>query len=146
MEVKIQKKHPDAVIPEYKTSGAAGFDFYLVEDVTIPAGSVQLVPTGLAMAIPGGHTLLVISRSSGPIKMGTTMGNGVGVIDSDFSGPDDELFILVENLRGEDIHLQKGQRVAQGLIVPVVQACFVESELTGSSRGGHGSTGGHGKA
>lgn len=143
MEVKIQKKHPDAVIPEYKTSGAAGFDFYLVEDVTIPAHGIQLVPTGLAMAIPAGHTLLVVSRSSGPLKMGTTMGNGVGVVDSDYSGPDDEIFILVENLRGEEITLEKGQRVAQGLIVPVVQAQFTEGELSGESRGGHGSTGTH---
>lgn len=141
MEIKIKKLHPQAIIPEYKTAGAAGFDFSLIEDITIPARSTAKVPTGLVIAVPENYVLLVFSRSSGPLKTGTTMANGAGVLDSDYCGPNDEIFCLVENITDSPITLTVGQRVAQGIIVPVIQAKFIEGEMTAPDRGGLGSTG-----
>lgn len=142
MQVKIKKVHPDAIIPKYQTPGAAGFDFHLVEDATLEPGEIALLPSGLVIQTPPGHVLLIFVRSSGPKKMGIRKANSVAVIDSDYAGPDDEVKLLLQNIRNEVIHLKKGDRVAQGLIMPVVQAEFEEvDEVNAPSRGGHGSTG-----
>jgi dUTP pyrophosphatase len=70
------------------------------------------------------------------------MANGTGVIDSDYCGPEDEIFLLLENLRDEPILLQAGDRVCQALVIPVLQGLIEEvQEMTGLNRGGHGSTG-----
>ncbi len=142
MNVRIKKIHPDAIIPEYKTEGAAGFDFHLVEDVQLNPGQMKLVRTGLAMEVPQNHVLLVFSRSSGPLKLGVTMGNDVGVIDSDYSGNDDEIFLILENVTNEEKKFSPGDRVAQGVIVPHIRAEFTQVDALGDkNRGGHGSTG-----
>ncbi len=142
MEVNIKKVHPNAIIPEYKTSGAAGFDFHLVEDVDLQAYEIKMIPTGLVISVPDNHMLLVASRGSGPIKHGTTMANAVGIVDSDYCGPEDEIFLIARNLREEVISLKKGDRIAQGIILPVVQVTFHEVDnIIDRNRGGHGSTG-----
>ncbi|MDA0207909.1 MAG: dUTP diphosphatase [bacterium] len=141
-EVLIRKVHINAVIPEYQSSGAAGFDFHLIDDVTIQPGEMIPIQTGLAMQIPAGHVLIVASRASSPIKKGVNLANSIGVIDEDFCGNDDEIFIVVQNLRTEAVHLKKGDRIAQGVILPVTHATFKEvSYLEQDNRGGHGSTG-----
>lgn len=141
-DILVRKIHEDAIIPKYQSSGAAGFDFHLIEDVTIEPGAITPVRTGLAMQIPAGHALVIASRSSSPLKKGVTMANGIGVLDEDYNGNNDEVFLLAYNLREEPIHLKKGDRIAQGVIIPVAHAAFKEVErLENENRGGHGSTG-----
>ena len=142
LPIYIKRLDPRAVLPAYQTSGSAAFDLSLIEDVTIPARSFVKVRTGLVIQIPEHHVLLIAARSSSPVKKGITMANGTGIIDSDYCGPEDEIFLLLENLRDEPVHLQAGDRVCQALVVPVLQGIIQEvQELTGPNRGGHGSTG-----
>ena len=140
--INIKKLDPRAVLPAYQTAGAAAFDFSLIEDVKIAPRTVAKVRTGLVIQVPTGYFLQIVARSSSPIKKGLTMANGAAVIDSDYCGPNDEIFLLLLNLTDQEINLVAGDRVAQGLILPVLQATIQEvSEMTAIDRGGHGSTG-----
>lgn len=141
--VRFKKVHPDAVSPEYKTVGAAGFDIGLVEDVTIPPRTFVKVRTGLVIQVPDGHFLLIASRGSNPSKKGIDLANSVGILDWDFRGPTDEMMLFLENITDVEVRFAKGDRVAQGLILPVPPVVMEEitEEFGGESRGGFGSTG-----
>ena len=89
----FQKIHPDAVTPEYKTAGAAGFDLALVDDATIPPRSFVKAHTGIIVQVPDGHFLLIASRGSNPGKKGITLANSIGVLDWDYRGPNDEVML-----------------------------------------------------
>jgi dUTP pyrophosphatase len=129
-------------LPAYGTVGAAAFDLALSEDVTIAPGEVRLVPTGLVIEVPERMFLAVFARSSTPLKRGLMVANGVGVVDSDFCGPTDELKIPILNITREPVHLSAGDRIAQGIILPSPRVEWEEvSELRGESRGGFGATG-----
>jgi dUTP pyrophosphatase len=142
MEIQFATTHPDAQIPAYKTAGAAGFDLSLVEDVTIAPRTFVKARTGLVIGVPDGHVLIVASRSSNPVKKGITLANSIGVLDSDYCGPEDELFLLLENITDETVELKKGDRVAQGMILPVPSVTFTQVErMAGKNRGGFGTTG-----
>ncbi len=128
--------------PEYKTEGAVGFDFEASVETVIQPGEIKLIPTGLVMEIPEGYFLAIVPRSSTPKKFGLDMPHSVGIIDVDYSGPGDEVFIQVRNFTNETVTINPGDRVAQGLIIPVVRANFVESDLSNNqTRGGFGTTG-----
>ena len=140
--VKILKLHPDAVIPEYKSAGAAGFDFVLVEDAKIAPGEIARLRTGLVICVPEGHVLFVTCRSSLPKKTGLTMPHGIGTIDADYCGPTDEILLVLKNATDAPVDVKKGERLCQGLIVPIAIARFEEvSGLDSPNRGGWGSTG-----
>ncbi|MCH8049578.1 dUTP diphosphatase [Patescibacteria group bacterium] len=142
LAIQFKRVHPDAPAPQYHTAGAAAFDFALVEDVEIPPNGLAKVRTGLIICLPEGHTLIIAARSSSPIKRGVNVANGVGIVDSDYCGPQDEIHILLQNLTSKTVRLSKGDRVAQGMIVPISRASFKEvDEITAKSRGGFGSTG-----
>jgi len=142
MKVEILKVHPDAVTPQYESEGAAGFDFVTIENITIEPNSLALIPTGLVFNTPDNYMLLISPRSSMPKKTGLRMPHSIGVLDSDYCGPGDEAKIQVFNPTNEPIIIEKGQRIAQGIFVPVIQAEFNEvQELTTKTRGGFGSTG-----
>lgn len=129
-------------LPSYQTTGSAGFDLAASKDITIGPGEIKLVPTGLVFAIPAGHFLGIFARSSTPLKKGLTVANGVGVLDSDYSGPTDELKIQLMNVTAAPVEIKRGDRLAQGVIMPFVQAEFEEAESSGTAdRGGFGSTG-----
>jgi len=101
-----------------------------------------LVPTGLVVAVPAGHFLGIFARSSTPLKRGLVVANGVGVLDSDYSGPTDELKIQLMNVTAAPGAIKRGDRLAQGVILPFVQAEFEDAaSSTGPDRGGFGSTG-----
>ena len=142
--VRIRRLHPSIPLPEYQTEGAAGFDLAASEDVTIPPASVALVPTGLVIQAPAGHFLGVFARSSTPLKRGLMVANGVGVVDRDYCGAADEIRIQVLNFTAQPVHVKKGDRLAQGLFLPVTQATWEETDgdLREGSRGGFGATGG----
>lgn len=141
MNVRITKIRPTAVIPTYGTERSAGFDLSAAEQVTIPSRGHGLVPTGLVFGIPDGHVLHIFARSSTFPKLGLLLANGVGVIDADYSGPTDELFISMYNPGDVPVTIEPGQRVAQGIIYPRPRVTFVEGSADGPSRGGFGSTG-----
>jgi dUTP pyrophosphatase len=142
MRVKIAKLDPTVSLPAYGTAGSAGFDLAASADVTIPAQSIMLVPTGLVIEVPVGHFLAIFARSSTPLKRGLMVANGVGVVDSDYSGPADEVRIQLLNVTGSDVRVSKGDRLAQGIVLPAPRVTWVEvAGMRAESRGGFGSTG-----
>ena len=134
--------HDSAVLPVYQTSGAAGFDLAASVTTTVAPGQVTLVPTGLVIEVPEGHFLGIFARSSTPLKRGLMVANGVGIVDSDYSGPTDEIKIEVYNFTNVEVTVMLGDRLAQGVLMPCVRAEWDERETAGGpSRGGFGTTG-----
>jgi dUTP pyrophosphatase len=143
VEVKRLPHGEGLPLPAYATSGAAGMDVVSAEDVVITPGARHAVATGLAVAIPQGFEIQVRPRSGLALKHGITVPNTPGTIDSDYRG---ELKIILINLGNEAFAVQRGDRVAQLVLAPVVQAAWDEvAELDATDRGagGFGSTGGH---
>lgn len=143
MDLKIKLLNENAKAPYYATAGAAGLDLHacVEEPVTLPAGGHDLIPTGIAVAIPQGYVGILAVRSSMGIRHGVTLTNGIGVIDSDYRGP---LRVGLYNTSDTPYTLQPGDRVAQLLIVPVLQSeprVVEELDDTERGQGGFGSTG-----
>jgi dUTP pyrophosphatase len=141
LTVRITSIHPDAVLPEYQTIDAAGFDLAAVTKVTVEPGGVALVPTGLVIKVPQRMFLGIFARSSTPVKRGLMVANGVGVIDPDYCGPTDEVKIAVMNFTGEPVTVRAGDRIAQGIFLESPRITWVEGEADGHARGGFGSSG-----
>ena len=142
LPVRIFRIDPSIALPAYETEGAAGFDLASSVDMTIQPGEVALVPTGLVIEVPAGHLLGVFARSSTPLKRGLMVANGVGVVDSDYCGPADEIKIEVLNFTPQPVCVRRGDRLAQGVIMPIVRAKWQEArEITRPTRGGFGATG-----
>ncbi|WP_026092074.1 dUTP diphosphatase [Porphyrobacter sp. AAP82] len=145
VEVKRLPHGEDLPLPAYATAGAAGMDVVSAEDVTLAPGARHAVATGLSMAIPQGYEIQVRPRSGLALKHGISVPNTPGTIDSDYRG---ELKVILINLGSEPFAVQRGDRVAQLVLAPVVQAAWEEvAELDATERGegGFGSTGGHTK-
>jgi dUTP pyrophosphatase len=144
LPVRIRRLHPSVPLPAYQTEGAAGFDLAASEDVLVPPSSIALVPTGLVIEVPDGHFLGIFARSSTPLKRGLMVANGVGVIDRDYCGAADEIKIQVLNVTAQAVQVRRGDRLAQGLCLPVTHVAWQESDddLREGSRGGFGATGG----
>ncbi|WP_422388004.1 dUTP diphosphatase [Brevibacillus borstelensis] len=169
LPVKVKRMHPDAVIPQYATAGAAGFDLVAVEDVVIAPGETVKVRTGLAFELPPGYELQIRPRSGVSAKTKLRVANAPGTVDADFRG---EVCVLIENteedddsqdpwtnylrtVNGSEISdddqypfgsyiVRKYDRIAQGIIAEVPRASFiVTDELTETERGegSFGSTG-----
>lgn len=141
MKIKIQKLHPDARLPIYGSAEAAGADLYALEALTVPPGGTVLARTGLAMEIPAGYGGFIFARSGLATKRGLAPANKVGVIDSDYRG---ELLVSLYNQSGISQQIEKGERIAQLVLLPCPQAVFIEdSALSETKRGdgGFGSTG-----
>ena len=148
MKVKIKKLHEDAVIPKYQTPGASGFDLHALEDVVIFSGETKLIKTGLAFSVGSGYEMQVRPRSGLSLKTSLRVSNSPGTVDSDFSGEVCVIITYLPNLRtnsdGSFFDIKKGDRIAQGVICPVVQADFEvveELEETQRGSGAWGSTG-----
>ena len=120
-------------MPAYATDGSAGFDLAASVDMTIAPGEVALVPTGLIVEVPAGHLLGVFARSSTPLKRGLIVANGVGVVDSDYCGPGDEIKIQVLNFTTAPVAIRRGDRLAQGVILPFARATWEEPAAIESS-------------
>lgn len=143
MKIKFKKVKPNAIVPQYATSGAAGMDLCACIDhpVIIGRGEHYLIPSGLAIELPGPeYAALVYPRSGLALKHGITLLNGVGVIDSDYRG---EFGAILYNT-GDPYTINPGDRIAQLVITPVAQPEIEEvDELSDTVRGmgGFGSTG-----
>ena len=141
-KVRIHRLHEHVSLPQYATAGSAAFDLAASVDTTIAAGEVKLVPTGLVIEVPEGMFLGVFARSSTPLKRGLMVANGVGVVDSDYRGPTDEIRVPVINVTGRPVLIASGDRIAQGILLPAPRVEWEEvSDLAAESRGGFGSTG-----
>ena len=137
------KRLPTAVgLPEPATGGAAGFDLAAAADIEIPPRGIRLVGTGLVIGVPSGYFLGIFARSSTPLKRGLMVANGVGIIDSDYCGPEDEIKIQVLNITDAPVKVSRGDRLAQGIVLPAPRIEWDEVEsVSAESRGGFGSTG-----
>jgi dUTP pyrophosphatase len=142
MKVKIVRVDKSLPLPEYHTEGAVAFDMYSREDAAIAPGELTMLPSNFIIQVPDGYALIIAARSSLAKKKGLVLRNGIGVIDKDYHGPEDEIKILVYNFTDSPVAVTRGERIAQGLIVPVAKATWEEvSVIKDDSRGGFGSTG-----
>jgi len=142
MRLKIRRLDPTVALPTYGTDEAAGFDLAAAHDLLVPAGQVALVRTGLVIEVPPGHFLAIFARSSTPLKRGLMVANGVGVVDSDYSGPNDEIMVQVLNFTHSDARISRGDRLAQGIVLPAPRISWEEvSDIRPVTRGGFGATG-----
>jgi dUTP diphosphatase len=142
MRLKIKRLQTAVGLPEPATGGAAGFDLAAAADIEIPARSIRLIGTGLVIAVPDGHFLGIFARSSTPLKRGLMVANGVGIIDSDYCGPADEIKIQVFNITDAPVRVARGDRLAQGIVLPSPRVEWEEvDEMSVPTRGGFGSTG-----
>jgi dUTP pyrophosphatase len=141
MRLHITRRDPSVPLPTYGSPGAAGFDLAAAEDVEVPPQAIRLIGTGLVIKVPDGYFLAVFARSSTPLKRGLMVANGVGVIDSDYCGATDEVKIPLINMTDRPASIRRGDRIAQGIVLPAPRAEFVEGEAAETARGGFGSTG-----
>lgn len=142
--IRFQRLRPEALLPKRATEGSAGMDLTACIDqpVLLPKGGRALIPTGLAVALPGSHLAsFVFARSGLAVKHGVTLSNCVGVIDSDYRG---EIKVGLINQGDEDYTIQPGERIAQLVVMPVcclpIEECDQLDE-TQRGAGGFGSTG-----
>lgn len=141
MKVQIKKLVSDAIIPAYQSEDAAGFDLHSIEDYTIQPAERVLIKTGVSIALERGYELQIRPRSGLAFKHGITVLNTPGTVDSDYRG---EIMVLLINHSNDEFVIQKGERIAQGVVNAIIQAQFEEvSELSTTVRGtgGFGSTG-----
>ncbi len=145
IDVKRLPHGQGLALPEYETAGSAGMDLRAANaqgsSIVLKVGERAMVETGLSIALPQGFEAQIRPRSGLAAKFGITCLNTPGTVDSDYRG---EIKVILINLGQEDFEIKRGDRIAQMVIAPVVQAQFNEVEaLTSTNRGqgGFGSTG-----
>ncbi|WP_164659485.1 dUTP diphosphatase [Tropicibacter sp. Alg240-R139] len=143
--IRDENSDPQIALPSYETSGAAGADvranFADRTGVSLAPGARALIPTGLRLEIPAGYEVQVRPRSGLALKHGITLPNTPGTIDSDYRGP---LGVILLNAGAEPFEVAHGERIAQLIVAPVLQAQFdLVDGLSATDRGdgGFGSTG-----
>ena len=142
LEIKIKLTN-GATLPEYATDGSAAVDLRAnVEgSVIIPPSQRALIPTGLSVSIPEGYVGIIAARSGLACKKGIALSNGIGVIDSDYRG---EIGVSLHNTSAEPFTVERGERIAQMMFMPVAKASFTVCDSldeTVRGEGGFGSTG-----
>lgn len=140
----VARLDPDLPLPQYGHPGDAGMDLFSRGDHVIRPGGRALVPTGIAIALPDGYAAFVHPRSGLALRHGLTVANAPGTVDAGYRG---ELSVILVNLDASvEVHVTRGDRIAQLVVQRVERAALVVVErLPGSHRGegGFGSTGGH---
>jgi len=142
MEIRFLAEE-GAIIPEYKTEGAAGADIcaLLESPITIKVSERKLIPTGIRVEIPAGYEIQVRPRSGLAHKYGVTVLNAPGTIDSDYRG---EIGVVLVNLGSEIFTVHNGDRIAQLVLAKCERALFIQTDTlsnTDRGEGGYGSTG-----
>lgn len=141
VKVKIKRFDKTLPIPEYKTTGAAAIDLAAREDMAIAPKEIGYIPLNIAILIPAGCVGILAARSS-THKIGLMAANGIGIIDSDYSGNNDEVLFAAYNFTDKEVKVEKGTRVAQYMLVNFSKMEIEEVEsLDSPDRGGFGSTG-----
>jgi dUTP pyrophosphatase len=142
MQIAVKRLDPDLPLPRYARTGDAGLDLYAVDRVTIEPGARVVVGTGVALEIPPGFAGLVLPRSGLALRHGVTKVNAPGLIDSGYRG--EVKVLLINHDPRAAVTLERGERIAQLVVVAVPTVELVEvDELTATDRGagGFGSTG-----
>lgn len=117
---KVNKITEDIKLPERSTLNSAGYDFFAIEDVTLPAKKLTRVMTGIKCELMPNQVLILANRSSNPSKKGLILVNGVGIIDADYyNNPDNdgEMGFEFYNILDEDVVIKKGEKLGQGIIM-----------------------------
>ena len=143
VKILVKKLLENIDLPKYKTEGSSGMDIVanIKNDLIINSGEKEIIPTGIAVAIPSGYEIQVRPRSGLAAKSGITVLNTPGTIDADYRG---EIKVILINHSKEKFKIKKGDRVAQLIVCPIIKSEFVEvEELPNTLRGegGFGSTG-----
>lgn len=141
MKIELKRLHSfDLPLPKYMTPGSSGVDLYAAhqEDLCLKPGERQLIPTGLALALPPGWEAQVRPRSGLALKYGITLLNTPGTIDADYRG---EIKVLVINLGDKEYILKRGERIAQMVFATVQQVDLVEVQILDETRRGEGGFG-----
>ncbi len=146
MKVKIKRIDKSLPLPVYETSGSVGFDILAREDTEIAPKEIGLIPSNLIVEVPKKYMLVVASRSSTPRKKGLLPPHGIGIIDHDYCGSEDEIKVLVYNFLDRNVQVKRGEKIAQGVFVRIDKFEWKETdEISKKTRGGFGSTGGYHK-
>lgn len=141
ISVNVRRVDKSLPLPEYKTQGAVAFDLSARETTTVEPQKIGYVPLNVCVAIPEGYAVFMAARSS-LHKRGLMLGNGVAFMDQDFSGNGDEYKAVLFNFTSESVTVEKGDRIVQGIFLPIAKAEWNEKDdLEGSDRGGFGTTG-----
>ncbi len=142
LEVTIKRIDTELPLPTYATTGSVGFDLLCREETEVAPRKLGLIPANVIVRTPPGYMLLLSLRSSTPRRKGLLAPHGVGIIYQDYCGEGDELMVQVYNFRDEAVTVKRGERIAQGMFVPIMRVAWHEVEDMGLGRGGFGSTGG----
>lgn len=135
-EIKMCMKHP-----ERSTAKSGGYDFYAMEDIICKSHEITMIPTGIKAKMEDDEVLLLFNRSSNPKKKGLIILNGVGVVDADYYGNKDndgEIAGLFYNMRDEDVKIEAGDKIMQGIFVKY--GTTDDDAAKGERTGGFGST------
>jgi dUTP pyrophosphatase len=142
LQVKIKRIDPDLPLPRRESDGAAGFDLITRTRTIIEPGQIGLVPANVIVEILRGYALIVAARSSTPMRTGLVIPHGIGIIDSDFHGDDDEIMVQVWNPTDAPVTVDRGDRIAQGILMKIEPVDWVTTDGSfGKTRGGFGTTG-----
>lgn len=138
-------ENEDIRLPERSTMNSAGYDFFAVEDIVIPSKTTVRVMTGVKCKLMHNMFLMLANRSSNPSKKGLVLMNGVGVIDADYYGNEDndgEMAFEFLNLTSFDVEIKKGEKLGQGIIMRYLRTDNdYMTNPTATRAGGFGSTG-----
>lgn len=141
LNVAVKRLDKSLPLPVYATAGSVGFDLLCREETEISPRHIGLIPSNVIVQIPAGYFLMLTLRSSTPRRKNLLIPNGVGIIDQDYCGEGDELKVQVLNFGDEPVLVTKGERIAQGLFIPILHVVWEEIDEMGQGRGGFGSTG-----
>lgn len=141
MKVRIKRIDKSLPLPEYKTPGAVAFDLSARVTTTVNARSIAYVPLNVALEPPVGHMVMLAARSS-LHKRGLMLANGVGIVDRDFSGDEDEYLAALYNFTEAPVTVERGERIVQAMFKSYEKGEWNEVESLGNkTRGGYGTTG-----
>lgn len=140
MKVKIRRIDKSLPLPQYETSGAVAFDFVVRETTVIPPRGMNRAPANVVVEVPVGYMLWLTDRSSLLKKKGLLISEGA--VDQDYCGAGDEILLQFYNPSDTAVVVERGERVAQGVFLPVLKPEWEEvDKMEKSDRGGFGSTG-----
>ncbi|MBI4158667.1 dUTP diphosphatase [Candidatus Woesearchaeota archaeon] len=141
MKIKIKRIDKDLPLPKYETQGSVGFDLLAREDTIVKSKSLGLIPGNVIVETPVGYMLKIALRSSTPKRKGLMSPHGIGIIDQDYCGENDEIKIQVYNFTNQGVLVEKGEKIAQGVFVKIDKFDWEEvNEMNRKTRGGFGST------
>src|SRR3954463_12185565 len=122
MIIDIKRVDKGIPLPKHETEGAVAFDLIARETTSIDPMRTALVPANVIVCTPPGYMLMLAARSSLARKKNLMLGNGVGIVDQDYCGPEDEIKMLLLNFGSAPVTVERGERIGQGMFVKIERA------------------------